>query len=114
VPLHRARLVERGYNQAALLARELARLTGGRFVPRALVRLRMTEQQARLGRMEREANVRNAFGVVEANVPQRAILVDDVVTTGETARACLKTLQGAGSAVLGVVALARAGKAPCN
>ncbi|HEX5099329.1 MAG TPA: ComF family protein [Polyangiaceae bacterium] len=108
VPLHPARLAERGYNQAALLASALAAASGGHVVPRALGRSRRTDQQARLGRRERTANVNDAFVARAGLVPQRAVLVDDVVTTGATALACLKTLQLAGAKVLAVVALARA------
>jgi len=108
VPLHAARLAERGFNQAALLADALATATGGRFAPRALRRSKRTDQQARLGRRERSENVHDAFVARRGHVPQRAVLVDDVVTTGATALACLKTLQEAGAEVLAVVALARA------
>jgi ComF family protein len=107
VPLHRARLVERGFNQAALLARALAEAAGGHFLPRALERRRETSQQARLGKRDREANVKEAF-VARKVPPTRVILVDDVVTTGSTALACLRTLRQAGFEVLAVVALARA------
>jgi ComF family protein len=108
VPLHGARLAERGFNQAALLASTLATAAGGTFAPRALDRSRKTDQQARLGRRERSTNVNDAFIARPSLVPQRAVLVDDVVTTGATALACLKTLRLAGAQVLAVVALARA------
>jgi ComF family protein len=108
VPLHRARLVERGFNQSALLASALARTSGGRFVPRALERRRATSQQARLGRLEREANVQAAFVARKRGEGRQAVLVDDVVTTGATALACLRTLRQAGFEVSAVVALARA------
>jgi ComF family protein len=108
VPLHPARLAERGFNQAALLASALATASGGHFAPRALGRSRRTDQQARLGRRERGANVDDAFVARPGFVPRRAVLVDDVVTTGATALACLKTLQLAGAKPLAVVALARA------
>jgi ComF family protein len=109
VPLHHARLVERGYNQSALLSRWLARSLGGRSFPRALERVRSTEQQARLGRAARMDNVSDAFRAAPSGVPPRVVLVDDVVTTGATARACLKVLLRAGSEVILVAALARAG-----
>jgi predicted amidophosphoribosyltransferase len=70
--------------------------------------MRRTDQQARLGRLERSANVHDAFTARQGMVPSRAVLVDDVVTTGATALACLKTLEQAGVEVLAVVALARA------
>jgi predicted amidophosphoribosyltransferase len=99
--------VERGFNQSALLASALACSAGGRFVPRALERRRATSQQARLGRRERAANVQAAF-VAPKRGRTQAILVDDVITTGATALACLRTLRQAGFEVLAVVALARA------
>lgn len=108
VPLHRARLVERGFNQAALLASALAKTAGGGFAARALERRRATSQQARLGKHERHANVESAFEALESGRKRRAVLVDDVVTTGATALACLRTLRQAGFEVLAVVALARA------
>ena len=110
VPLHRMRLVERGFNQAGLVARALANATGASFHPQQLERRRETAQQARLGRSEREANVHAAFRVRAPRTPGRVVLVDDVVTTGRTALACLESLREAGCEIAAVVALARAGK----
>jgi ComF family protein len=110
VPLHPARLVERGYNQSALLANALARGTSARVAPRALVRGKRTQQQARLGRDTRRENVGNAFSV-EVPIPDgRVVLVDDVITTGETVRACLAPLLHTRCEVVAIVALARAGQ----
>ena len=108
VPLHRSRLAERGYNQAALLARALSRTTGAAFAPRVLERLRATDQQARLTRDERLVNVEGSFHARRPWTRGRVVLVDDVLTTGATARACLDALKGRGSEVIAVVALARA------
>lgn len=108
VPLHRMRLAERGYNQAALLARALSRITGAAFAPRTLERVRATDQQARLTREERLANVKGSFRVRRPWRSGRVVLVDDVLTTGATANACLDALKCAGSEVIAVVALARA------
>jgi ComF family protein len=107
VPLHRARLVERGYNQSALLAQRLARELGARASPRALERTRATEQQAALDRRARSENVRDAFRVRSVAPREPVVLVDDVVTTGATARACIEALRRAGSRVVLVAALAR-------
>jgi ComF family protein len=109
VPLHRMRLVERGFNQAGLVARALARATGASFRPQQLERSRETAQQARLGRAEREANVHAAFHVRAPRTGGRIVLVDDVVTTGRTALACIESLREAGCEISAVVALARAG-----
>jgi ComF family protein len=108
VPLHRERLVERGYNQSALLAARLSQVWGGTFAPRVLERTRATEQQAHLSRDERRDNVENAFAAVRPVRSGSIVLVDDVVTTGATARACVAALRSAGLRVVQVVALARA------
>jgi len=81
VPLHPLRLVERGYNQAALLARELSRAARGRVDPRRLRRLRHTEQQAKQSRQGRSENVVAAFAAREparkGRRGERVVLVDD-------------------------------------
>ncbi len=108
VPLHPERLAERGYNQAALLAGHLARLSGARSVPTGLSRARPTEQQARLGRAERAENVRGAFRPRRPLAGRSVVLVDDVVTTGATAEAALAALLLGGARTIGVIAVARA------
>jgi ComF family protein len=113
VPLHRARLVERGFNQSALVARCLARSTRSRFAARVLERHRDTEQQARLGRDARNENALGAFAVRRRPTVGRVVLVDDVVTTGATASACLAALREEGIEVIAVVALAQARGRSC-
>lgn len=99
VPLHPRRLAERGYNQAALLARPVTRALGARSAPRALVRHRDTPRQAQLDRAERLVNVRQAFAVTHrASIRgARVLLVDDVRTTGATLEACTTALEAAGA-----------------
>lgn len=113
VPLHAKRLAERGYNQAALLARAAARELDAVFLPRALVRVRDTPQQARLGRTERLANVEDAFVVrdISAVRGRDVLLVDDVATTGATLSSCRDALRSAGARSVTTVCLARAGDA---
>ena len=106
VPLHPLRLAERGYNQAALLARELARIQRARVDARRLCRVRHTEQQAKRDRHARTLNVAEAFRVRAQAAPQRIVLVDDVVTTGATLSACIQALHAAGDQVVGCVAVA--------
>ncbi len=113
VPLHRARLIERGYNQAALLARALAGRTRASIAPLLLERSRDTSQQARLGRSAREDNTLGAFRLRRPFSGERVVLVDDVVTTGATVRACLAALQAEKIAVRAVVALAHASGRSC-
>jgi ComF family protein len=110
VPLHFARLVERGFNQSALIARELSRAASARTLPRLLTRVRDTGRQAELDRREREANVKDAFRVGTSRLPKAAFIVDDVVTTGATALACVAALERAGVEVHGICALAFTGK----
>ena len=110
VPLHPLRLAERGYNQAALLAQEFARLAHGKVDPRRLRRLRHTDQQAKRDRRERGENVARAFAVRERTQGsgERVVLVDDVVTTGATLAACIDALRARGDQVVGCVAIAHA------
>jgi ComF family protein len=108
VPLHPSRERERGYNQSARLAAELAYLHPVEVVPAALRRTRATAQQTTLSGTQRAANVRGAFEASPLVVGRRVWLLDDVCTTGATLGACAQALRQAGARqVLGaVVALA--------
>ncbi|MFM9843380.1 MAG: ComF family protein [Dongiaceae bacterium] len=111
VPLHWTRLLARRYNQAALLTRELARLTGKPAVQDLLIRRRRTPSQGGLGAAGRESNVTGAFRVHPRHAArlkgQRILLVDDVLTTGATAAACTRTLRRGGAQAVDVLTLAR-------
>lgn len=108
-PLHPRRLAERGYNQALLLAREVAWRTGARLSAAALERVRNTRSQSTLEEGERAANVRGAFLLrdVEMVNHRHIILIDDLVTTGETARACIEALAPGEPASVTVLAAGR-------
>lgn len=98
VPMHASRLAERGYNQAQLVAEQLAQQAGLPCAPAALRRWRFTPSQVGLGREARLANVQDAFEAELALVrDQVMLLVDDVYTTGATLRACADTLLAAGA-----------------
>lgn len=105
VPLHEARRRERGFNQAALLASELAQLMGNVVDENAIRRIRDTRTQTLLDKEEREQNVRDAFEVPETSRIEGAtlLLVDDVVTTGTTVDACARSLKAAGAKTVFVV-----------
>ncbi|MCA9664644.1 MAG: ComF family protein [Myxococcales bacterium] len=116
VPLHRRRLLRRGFNPAALLARSA--LGAARATPHsdplptlrydALARCSDTVSQAGLSRAERERNVAGAFTADPRRVAgRRVLLVDDVMTTGATAAACAHALAGAGARATVVAVLAR-------
>jgi ComF family protein len=118
VPLHRSKFADRGFNQARSLAvHALAAL--GKTHPQwrltlastTLMRLRATESQAGLTPRQRRMNVRGAFTVSDpAAVAQRHILlIDDIFTTGATARAASLALLQSGAASVRVATLARAG-----
>lgn len=107
VPLHPRRLRRRGFNQAALLADELGRRTGLR-VADCLRRTGSARAQVGRDRSERLDAVRGSIEVdPAAPLPRRAIVVDDVVTTGATLGACAESLRAAGVAEVVAVAYAR-------
>lgn len=110
IPLHRWRLWRRRYNQAALLAETLAAKSGRVYAPRLLVRHRHTRSQVGLDTKARERNLKEAFRVAEAHRGKlsgnRVALVDDVLTTGSTARAATRCLLEDGAAQVDVVVFA--------
>jgi ComF family protein len=107
VPLHKVRLRERGFNQSAVLAREVAGHLGLPLVS-PLLRLRNTPSQTRLDRAGRTLNVRGAFGATGTPGGSPLLLVDDVVTTGATLEACATALRSAGVAQILAVSVALA------
>lgn len=107
VPLHPERLRERGFNQAALLARPVARALAVPLVTSALRRVRETRPQASLGVGARGSNVRGAFGG-RGTCPPRVLLIDDVRTTGATITECALSLRRRGVERVHALVLARA------
>jgi ComF family protein len=117
IPLHRAKYAERGFNQARSLAREALGFLGRShpewrltLAASTLMRLRATKSQAGLTPRQRRINVRGAFTVADPSrvTAQHVLLVDDIMTTGATARAAALALLKAGAASVWVATLARA------
>src|SRR5690606_29469934 len=99
VPLHRARLRARGYDQALELARPLAHALQLPLLSGALQRVRATAPQSELDAARRKRNLRGAFSVApDARLPAHVALVDDVMTTGATLHAATVALKRAGVA----------------
>jgi len=111
VPLHRWRLAGRGYNQALLLARAVAELSGAQVDPDLLVRLKATPSTKGLSRTARKRNAEGAFRLSEggkARINGRdMILVDDVMTSGATASAAAGVLKRGGAGSVTVLVYAR-------
>jgi ComF family protein len=109
VPLHPARLKERGYNQSELLAYQLSDLVGLPVDRQSLRRVRQTKAQVELDAVERRENVVNAFTCGEMLLSQNVLLIDDVCTTGSTLDSCAMALKAGGVSSVWGLTLARAG-----
>ena len=97
IPLHRRRRKERGYNQSALISREIGRLLGIPVDEKSLVRSIYTNPQKRLGRGERKRNLNQVFALKKDFLPVPVILlVDDIYTTGSTIDAAAGVLKKIG------------------
>ena len=108
VPLHRARLRERGYNQAELLAKEVGRRAGAPMAARLLSRTAAGAPQAQARSVEdRVAAVRGAFHAEPEAAGANVLLIDDVCTTGSTLAACAEALLEAGAARVAALTFAR-------
>lgn len=109
-PLHKKRLRMRGFNQALLLAEVLSDEWHIPLLRQALIRNRWTTPQMELDRNDRLHNLHGAFSVsdVAAIAGKRALLVDDVVTTGSTLQECARTLKKAGATAVFAVSVAHA------
>lgn len=106
VPMDRAARTRRGFNQAERIAEELGRSWDVPVAARALVKRRPTPPQSSLDRDRRRENLRDAFACGPDSVRHTAvILVDDLVTTGATARACARELSRAGASSVRVACL---------
>lgn len=112
IPLHRARLAARRFNQSAELARVVSRECGAPLETRALLRVKATAPQVGLSRAQRAVNLSGAFQIDQdraATIEGRnVVLVDDVLTTGATANAAARALLRAGATQVDLLVFARA------
>lgn len=108
VPLHPSRLRQRGFNQALEVARPISRTLNVPLDSRLLERSRETRQQQGLSAKERKGNLRKAFSLSRQTPARRILLIDDVMTTGETVRECSRTLVSGGITEVQVAVVARA------
>jgi len=114
VPLFRSRMTERGFNQSLLLAEQIVRVLNRRYsfrlrIADALNRVKSTENQYLLTPRQRRLNLRGAFAVQgkTAIAKKDILLIDDIYTTGATARECARILLREGAASVRVATLAR-------
>ena len=97
IPLRHTRLLKRRYNQSALLAKELGKLTGIKVDYSSVVKIKMTRPQVECSGVERLKNVKDSFMVKKTeNIRgKRILLVDDVMTTGSTLKECALAIKKA-------------------
>jgi ComF family protein len=109
IPLHKKRLLERGFNQSELLALKIREYFGWPVEKEVLVRSRMTASQVKLDEVGRKENVKSAFSIIDASkiLNKKVVLVDDVTTTGATMEECAKVLKAAGAREVLGIALAK-------
>lgn len=109
VPMHRQRLLQRQFNQAAIISRCLSHHTGVPSHNKLLLKTSNTEQQSQLDAAQRQRNLRNSFSC-QQTPPQHVAVIDDVVTTGTTANEIARTLKRAGCGRVDIWTLARTAK----
>ncbi len=111
VPLHHWRYVSRRFNQADLLAKNIAKITNAAYMPQLIKRVRPTKTQVGLTRAERQGNVKDAFTIdpkLAAEAKGKAIyIVDDVITTGATVDEISKNLKALGLEPVYILAFAK-------
>lgn len=108
VPMLPRRVAERGFNQSMELARILSSQIGGCLIADAVTKTRDTKPQSTLGRAARLRNLDGAFASTRVLTGKHVLLVDDVMTTGATLRACVTSCLQAGASRVDVFVLARA------
>ncbi len=110
VPIHFKRWLRRGYNQSALIAKEVSNQLQIPYIPKALIKPIATSMQSKLSKEERKQNVKHAF-IAKENLNlqgKNILLIDDIYTTGATANECSKALKKVGANKVIISTVARA------
>lgn len=108
VPIHKKRMVERGYNQSELIAREIAKNIDNLRYEKILRKTKNNKRQSELKKEDRLENVKNVYEIQNKQIIQgkRIILFDDIYTTGSTLNECSKVLKENGAKEILIIALA--------
>jgi len=109
VPISKKRLKERGYNQAELIAKQIAIATGKKMITNCLYKHKNIVAQSTLNKEEREENIKGVYRIKneEKLFNKKVLLVDDIYTTGSTVNECCRILQKAETAKIGVMTIAK-------
>ncbi len=109
VPIHKKRMLNRGYNQTELIAKIIAKNTHLKLETTVLVKKKNVISQTKLKKMQRKENVKNAFIIQnEKKIKNKKVLIfDDIYTTGSTVNECAKVLKKAGTNKIGVLTIAK-------
>lgn len=108
VPMHFKRQKKRGYNQITYYAKTLAQVLNAKYLPKVLIKTQETKTQSKQSREERFKNMLDSFQL-NANIDieyKHILIVDDIITTGATIQACIKSLQKAKGVKISVAAIA--------
>jgi len=107
VPIHRTTLARRGFNQSQELARHVRKSLGIALDAQGLEKVKLTREQARLSRSDRETNLHGVFRSTRSFHGESCLLIDDVYTSGATAETCARALKEAGALRVDVLTVAR-------
>ena len=109
IPISKKRFKQRGYNQSALIARNLAKTLNIDYKENVLVKIKNNKPQSELGQHERSANVKDVYKLKETKkvYKKNILLVDDIYTTGSTANECAKVLKENNANIVGIFTLAK-------
>ena len=109
VPIHKARMRERGYNQSELIAKELAKKLELKVYTDVLIKIKNNKMQSTLSSKEREINTKNVYKLVnlEKIYNKRVLIFDDIYTTGATINSCIEEVKKANVKKIGILTLAK-------